>query len=323
MWQFKAKAKNRRLGGARNVLKVKLRSSQVRAARLRLVTVGLGVLLGTVFGLYLLWRSGEWMLNRFVYENETFAIRRVDVQTDGVIAPDQLQRWSGVKPGQNLLALDLAHVKRNLELVPMVESASVERVLPATLRIRVIEREPVARVNVPIPRPGGRIEFLVYQLDAEGFVIQPMDPRRSLNPSELSRADDQLPALTGVNVSQLQPGRRIESTQVQAALQLIAQFERSPMAGLADLRSIDVSAPEVLVVTTGQGSEVTFGLDRFDSQLGRWRKVYDECARLNKTIATLDLAVADYTPLRLQDSRADPPPAPRTVKPARTKKRNV
>ena len=42
------------------------------------------------------------------------------------------------------------------------------------------------------------------------------------------------------------------------------------MAGLVDLRRIDVSSPEVLVVTTGQGSEVTFGLADFDQQLRRW-----------------------------------------------------
>jgi hypothetical protein len=70
----------------------------------------------TVFGLYLLWRTGEWALDKFVYENAEFAIQRVDVQTDGVIAPDQLRNWSGVKLGANLIALDLASVKRNLQL---------------------------------------------------------------------------------------------------------------------------------------------------------------------------------------------------------------
>ncbi len=73
---------------------------------------------------------GEWTLDKFVYENSEFAIRRVDVQTDGVISPDQLRRWSGVKPGDNLMALDLASVKRNLELVSTIGSVSVERVLP-------------------------------------------------------------------------------------------------------------------------------------------------------------------------------------------------
>jgi hypothetical protein len=132
-----------------------------------------------------------------------------------------------------------------------------------------------------------------------------------------------LPVIAGVNVSELQPGRRIESAQAQAALRLIAEFERSPMAGLAELKRVDVSASQVLVVTTGQGSEVTFGLDRFDWQLGRWRKVYDECVRVNRAIATLDLAVTDYTPLRLQEGGAVPPAAPRNFKPPRTRKKNV
>ena len=97
MW-FKRQQKNRRLSRAR-VLDVKLRSSQVRATRTRLAAVALGVVFGTVFGLYLLWRTGEWALDKFVYENSTFAIQNVEVQTDGVIAPEQLRRWSGVKPG--------------------------------------------------------------------------------------------------------------------------------------------------------------------------------------------------------------------------------
>ena len=55
----------------------------------------------------------------------------------------------------------------------------------------------------------------------------------------------------------------MDSPQVQAALQLITAFNSSPMAGLVDLQRIGVSAPEVLVVTTAQGSEITFGLDDF------------------------------------------------------------
>ena len=74
------------------------------------------------------------------------------MQTDGVISVDQLRRWAGVKPEENLLALDLARVKRDLEMVPLVQSVSVERILPRTLRIRITEREPIAQVNVPRPR---------------------------------------------------------------------------------------------------------------------------------------------------------------------------
>ena len=48
------------------------------------------------------------------------------------------------------------------------------------------------------------------------------------------------------------------------------------MAGLVDLKRVDVSSPEVLVVTTGQGSEVTFGLTDFEQQLRRWHAIFED-----------------------------------------------
>ena len=60
--------------------------------RTRMFALAMGTLFGTVFGLYVLWRAGEWVLNRAVYENTSFAIQEIDVQTDVVISPDQLRR---------------------------------------------------------------------------------------------------------------------------------------------------------------------------------------------------------------------------------------
>jgi cell division septal protein FtsQ len=319
MW-FRRKIRNRRLRQAR-VLDVKLRSSQVRAARTRLGVIATGLFLGTLFGLYLLWHAGAWGLNRLVYDNPSFAIQQIEVRTDGAISPDQLRRWSGVKSGENLLALDLARVKRDLELVPLIQSASVERILPGTLRIQVTEREPVAQINVPRPRAGGGIELVVFQIDAEGCVMLPLDPRQRA--VLLNQAEDQLPVICGLNVSQLQPGRKIDSAPARAALRLIEAFEGSPLAGQVDLKRIDVSAPEILVVTTGQGSEITLGLGNFEQQLPRWQAVHEWGLRLNKVIATLDLAVPNNVPARWLDAGSLPPALPKTAKPQRPKKKNV
>ena len=319
MW-FKRKPKNRRLG-REQVLDVKLRSSQVRAARTRMGAIALGALFATIFGLYLVYRTGDWALNRLVYENEAFAIQEVDVQTDGVISLDELRRWTGVKPGANLLALDLASVKRDLELVPLVQSVSVERILPRTLRIRVAEREPMAQVNVPRPRPGGGVDLAVYQLDASGYVMLPLDLRQRA--ILLNQPGDALPTICGVNSTELQPGRRLGAPQVQAALRLIMAFDQSPMAGLVDLRRVDVSSPEVLVVTTGQGSEVTFGLADLEQQLRRWRDIFDLGQTMSKAIAGLDLAVTNNIPARWIEASAVLPVAPKSTKPLRPRKKHV
>jgi cell division septal protein FtsQ len=238
-----------------------------------------------------------------------------------VIAPEQLRRWTGIKPGANLIALDLSAVKRHLEFASSsVESVSIERILPRTLKIRVTERKPVAQVNVPRTDGANGIAISVFQLDTDGIVMQPLDPRLCVVP--LSQVNNELPMIAGLNVFQLQPGHRVESRQVRSALQLIAAFNYSPMAGLVDLRRIDISSPDVIVVTTQQGSQVTFGLENLDQQLRRWRQIYDLGQRMNKSIASADLAVANNGPVRWVD--LTPAPAvPRTPTPANLRRRNV
>jgi cell division septal protein FtsQ len=310
MW-FNRKPRNRRLERA-YVLDVKLRSSQVRAARIRAIALTLGFLAALVGGAYSLWLAGEWTLNRLVYENKAFAIDEIDVQTDGIIAVDQLRRWTGVRMGQNLLALDLARVRRDLELVSFIQSASVERVLPHGLRVRVIERTPIAQINVLKPAANGGIESGVFHLDQDGYVIVPLDPRQRTKP--LTQSAEDLPLITGISGPQVQAGRRIESPQLLAALYLLVAFDRSPMQGLVDLKKIDLTSPDVLVVTTDQSSEVTFGLADLDRQLRRWHTIFTKGQQYNKAIASIDLAVSNNLPVRWLEASAVPPVSPRPTK---------
>ncbi|HEX4342628.1 MAG TPA: FtsQ-type POTRA domain-containing protein, partial [Verrucomicrobiae bacterium] len=234
------------------------------------------------------------------------------------------QRWSGVKPGDNLFALDLAKVKQHLEMAPMIQSVSVERILPRTLRIAVTERVPVAQVNVPGLRAGGGVQINVFQLDADGYVMLPLDARDRAVP--LSQQTDLLPVIAGIEPTKLQPGRAIRDVpQLQSALELIAAFDHSPMAGLVDLRRVDVSSPQVLVITTDQGSQITFGAQDLDQQLRRWRATFDLGQTQKRVIGTLNLAVDNNIPVCWLDV-ATPPASPRPAdrSPLKTiRKRNV
>jgi len=317
---FGRKRKNRRLGHEQ-VLDVRLRSDQIRASRMRLVAISLALVFATIFGFYIVWRTGELVLNRFVYENNAFAVEQIDVQTDGVIAPDQLRRWSGVNIGDNLLALDLGRVKRDVELVSTVRTVAVERVLPHTLRLRVSERDPLAQVRALQMRAGGGVEMGVMHVDAEGYMMTLLDPRFRAVPA--AQTNDFLPTITGLNQNELIPGHRLESVQAQSALQLIAAFDRSPMSGLVELTTIDVSSPEVLQVTTGQGSQVTLSLLDLDRQLRRWREINDQGRRYGKAIFTLDLSVSNSIPARWIDAAAAPQGVPKIKNPQRNRKNNV
>ena len=316
---FKRKPKNRRQD-RQEVLRVKLglrdqRRRQSRAAIL-FATVSLAAAL-IVYGLY---RGGEYSLDRFVYHNKAYALLELDVDTDGVLSLEQLRRWAGVKLQDNLFTLDLARIKRDIELCSAVQSAAVERILPHTLRIRVCERIPVAQLLAPSLRSDQGQQPGCYQLDAAGWVILPLAPSQRAQPAA---ADEALPLITGMPATPVRPGRQIESAPVRAALELITTFEHSPMAGKVDLQQIDLSSPGTLRVVTAQNSQVVFLSRDLERQFRRWRLVHDAGLPQAKYIATLDLSVWDNAPLRWADSAAAPPVAPRTHRPSPYRRRHV
>jgi cell division septal protein FtsQ len=258
-------------------------------------------------------------VDRLLTSNDAFAIHQVEVQNDGEIAPEQIRRWARVSVGQNLLALDLSRIKRDLELVPYIKTATVERVLPHLLRLRVIEREPLAQVRAPQPRPDGSYEMAVLYLDEDACLMPPVEARQRIGPAP--QPPPVYPVITGIDFAQVAPGRQLDLPQVRAALQLVIAFGRSSMVGLDDLRQIDVSSPEVLLVRTAQGSEVIFATRDLDRQLWRWRRIYDAGQSQQKCIASLDLAVSNNIPARWLEASVPPPSKP--VKPSRPKKKNV
>lgn len=305
MWFFK-KPKNRAFE-RRHVLDVKIARRQVVRQRVRVATLAAGLSLGTVFALYVLWCAGNWAMTRFIYENKAFAVQEIDIRTDGVITLEQLRAWAGVKREQNLFALDLSRVKRDLELVPAIQNVAVERVLPHTLKVRVIEREPIAQIDN-------------YQLDADGFAMRPLEAQQRSNPLQ---PNEHLPMITGVSPGELRAGHQVESPQLRAALKFLTAFNQSSMAPLVDVVRVDASAPDVLQVMTAQQNEITFATTDFEKQLNRWWLVYSTGLQQAHQIASLDLSVSENVPLRWLEAAAVPPNAPKLRKPSPYKKKHV
>ncbi len=317
---FKRKARNRR-HSRDYILDVRLSASQRRENRLRRLTLFLAtssILLGTV---YVAWRGGDAAIQHFVFENRAFAIRAIEVETDGVLAPEQIRSWAGVRPKDNLLALDLARVERDLKLVPAIESVVIERVLPHSLRIRITEREPVAQVVFPQLRKGGAYEGGVYTLDASGYFMFPVEPTQRATPAV--QTNDHLPLIVGLPTRDVRPGKQVETPQVRAALELIRAFGQSTMAGLVDLKQVDVTVPGAIVATTRQGNTISFGLGDFEAQLRRWRLVHDHAQRFGKHVEAMDLGVANNSPMLWVDATGVTPVPPKPVKPSRYTKKHV
>jgi cell division septal protein FtsQ len=314
---LRGKRRNRRYGEREHRLDVKMRTTQARAARVRSLAVFCGVVL-LVLGA---WRGGLWLLDRLIYQNDTFAIERVEVQTDGVLTSETIRRWAMVHPGENLMALDLIRVQRDLEMQPPIQFAAVERVLPRTLKLNITERVPIAQCLLSVGRAGGGIEQTVFDFDEEGYALRPLDPAwRSAPPP----AGEHLPILLDVALKDVQLGQQTESAQIRGALQLISELDHSPMAGMVEFQTINVGVPEILQVTTSQGAQVTFSLNQFDVQLRRWRMIYDQYQKWGRAISWMDLSIANNLPVRsVALSGVAPLPTPSPAKPPRIKRKHV
>ena len=207
-----SRTKNRRRE-RRHVLDVKLSSNQVRRRRTQLVVSALFAVTFLTCTVYGLWRGGWWALQRFVYQNEQLQVRDFQVRTDGVINPEHLRRWAGVKLGDNLFAIDLHGIKHELEMHGMIRQASLERVLPGTLRLQVAERIPLAHVRLRFSGADGRLLTRDFGLDETGRVM-PLD--RAIVRPETANAWRQLPALTGLAESEILPGNDLTKLEDDA-----------------------------------------------------------------------------------------------------------
>ena len=297
---LRAKRRNSK-SGRKKLLSVKVQSQQARRERLRWLR-SLSALVVAVAGIIAVcWQGGAFALNQLVYENVSFSVRQLDYRTDGIISIGQLQKWAGVRAGDNLLRLDLLRIKRDIELAPRVKAASVERFLPDTLQVRVAERVPMAQVWAWQRDGAGVTDYdcVRLQLDETGHVMSPIDGRSVVAPEK--QAEWSLPVVSGIDLKKLKsltPGRLAGLPKLRAALGLIGEFRRSPLAGVVDLRVIDLSQPRILRVTTGDGGQVDLSTERLARQLNRWARIRAHGQKFGLAIETVDLSVTNNVPVR-------------------------
>lgn len=101
---------------------------------------------------------------RLLEASGAFGLRVDDIRVEGRATTDRqtILDALGVRPGAPIFAVDPARAKRQLESLPWVRSAAIERRLPDTIYVRLVEREPMA-----LWQHGGKIDLI----DRSGAVI--------------------------------------------------------------------------------------------------------------------------------------------------------
>ena len=92
---------------------------------------------------------------------------------------------------------------------------------------------------------------------------------------------------------------------------------------MEDIRSVDLTTPQVMTIVTGNGTEVSFSEETPEPQLARWNRLRGESVRMGKVIAWVDLSITNNVPLRWHEAAVTPAPGKPQLKTQRPWKRHA
>jgi cell division protein FtsQ len=112
--------------------------------------------------------------------------------------------------GQNILTIRIGDWQQRLLASPWVDSATIRRVLPATLEIMIHER---------VPMGIGRVATSLYLIDAKGVIVDEYGP---------AYADIDLPIIDGLATAPQAGGALIDAARTEFAGRVIGALSARP-----------------------------------------------------------------------------------------------
>ena len=167
--------------------------------------LAVGICVGLYFGVQL-------GAKRLFFENPDYRLSQIDVQTDGTLQRDQVLKAAGLREGENIFRINLAHVQERLQQLPQVNEVQVVRKMPGEIDIRMVERKPVAWITSDKQISDPFASDVAFLVDARGVLMK----EKKLLPEYLG-----LPLITGCTSESLEPGKVVESFEAKAALDLL------------------------------------------------------------------------------------------------------
>lgn len=197
------------------------------------------------------------------------------VRISGVVnaSAKQVESVFAEDAGRSLYLFDLRERRRRLLAVDWVRDASVARIWPNRVEVRIVEREPAAYVSVA---DGHRPRTFLIDLDG---VILPTPGRSHYD----------LPVLLGVSPAQSEANR---AARVRLAKQMLAEIGPSAK----DVSEIDVADPAKLTIHLRVGIHpvsLILGRERFRERLANFLEHYPEIRRRVPAATTFDLRLDD------------------------------
>ncbi len=240
------------------------------------LVAGMLLMVSTLFA----WHRTEQFLikdDRFqIVQADEFAGQSPNLIVEGIhyASASQIRHVFAEDFDRSLYLVPIQERRRQLLAIDWVEDATVSKIWPKTVRVRIHERVPVAFVHL---RPNSRDGMSRFALiDKDGYILRPRVPAKFT-----------LPVITGIRETETLENRRARVRRVMAMLHDIGPLSEQ-------ISEIDVADPNNLIVAEHVDNAVVnlmLGDENYSERLQNLLANFNEIRTKRPDTKTLDLRV--------------------------------
>lgn len=163
-------------------------------------------------------------------------VERVEVVGVSSLDPARVLAIADVAEGRSWMQLDLARARAKLLLHPRVASAELSWHWPRTLRVRVVERQPMLVVR----------HGTAWEMDSAGVLLEPLEPGVVAD----------VPLLTGIDFQGLPAGARVTAPRVRRGQAWARALAVPALDLMPRISEVDVSREDATAIVMMTGARV-------------------------------------------------------------------
>lgn len=209
-------------------------------------------------------------------------VKRVTIEGNRIVETAEIMQLIKVPKNSQLEDVDLMAVRRDILNHHFIKEAVVERDLPATLRVSIQERVPLAIIN----------STEILYLDDEGVVL----------PHSISKHLFDLPVLTGLPAdSPPKPGMTLKHPDIQEALRILASSKLVSKELYHLISEVRLrNGGDIVLYAAESGVPIIFGRGNIADKLVRFVSFWERVARERgpETLQYIDLRFDDQVVVR-------------------------
>jgi cell division protein FtsQ len=236
----------------------------------------LGWTLAMLVALLVFQRTEHFLVNdaRFVVRPESPDLRLTGVSRTPAA---EVRRVFAEDEGRSVFVAPLAERREQLLRIDWIRDATVSRVWPNRIDVRVSERTPAAFVRLPSERRGGPSTPAL--IDIDGVIL----------PAPEGRGSYELPVLSGIRADQPRAERAM---RVRRMRQLLGELGGTAEK-VAEVDGADPGNWKVTVELEGRAVTLQLGAGEFGQRVSRFLQHWPEIRRRAPEAMVFDLRLAD------------------------------